>query len=257
MVRPKCLSIIFIIANTMQFISSQKEISRRKKAFISLCLFFMIGASFLTTISRNPSTLLILTLLLCVLIFFLIITFIFLSSIAKNRLLIDDEKIELVNTKNSTRILLSEIIRLKIKRRSSGAIREMYIWSRSGESLFINAFEDGFEQIEKLVRDRLGKDVAVQEIVEPIVLDHILFYPIFGLCVGILSILFLNMVMTADGRMLDMVNLATIIYLFFLGIFFLWKKPMLSRSAKKNATADIAFGLVLIIYSIVIFFTRR
>jgi hypothetical protein len=179
-----------------------------------------------------------------------------LSSIAKNKLFIDDKKIELTNRKNYFVINLSEVFKVKIKRRTNGIIREIYIWSQKGRPLFINAFETDFKRIEKIIRAGINKEVLVKEVVEPLDFHHFLFYPIFGLIIGVLSTLFFNVILNANIQIINIGLVVIVIYTLFLGIFFILKKPIFSRSAKNNPIADYVVGIILIAVSLIILLYR-
>lgn len=184
------------------------------------------------------------------------LTFNFLSTFAKNRLFINHNKIELTNSKKSSAINLSEIYKIRIKRRTNRIIREIYLWSKSGRSLFISAFENDFNRIEKTIKDDVSKDVLIKEVVEPLDFDHFLFYPIFGLSVGILSVLFFDTMLNLNNQTINIVFFIICIYTLALGAFFILKKPIFSGSAKNNATADYIFGAIFIFFSIVILLIR-
>lgn len=215
-----------------------------------MCIFFAIGLSFSLLLNYQISFVVV-CLFLVALLLIGVLTFIYLSAFAKNILYIDHNKIEFVNLKNSSAMSLNEIYKIKIKRRTNGIIREMYIWSKNGKSIFISAFENDFERIEKIIRDSVGKDLSITEVVEPIDFDHFLFYPIFGLCAGVLSILYFDILINLNTQLIDIVFYLISIYVFILGVFFILKKPIFSRSAKKNATADFITGMILIIFSII------
>ncbi|OGF29187.1 hypothetical protein A2531_01815 [Candidatus Falkowbacteria bacterium RIFOXYD2_FULL_34_120] len=244
---------LFINCKNIEFSTSQKEIKRRKKAFISLCIFFGVGLLFTLLFFNYQISFGIVYMLFGVLLLTGILTFRFLSNFAKNILFIDNNKIILTNSKNSSAINLCEVYKIRIKRRTNGAIREIYIWSKNGKPFFISAFENDFDRIEKIIIDGIDKDVLIKEVVEPLNFDHFLFYPIFGLCTGVLSALFFNTIFNANIQIINIALIIACIYAFVLGIFFILKKPMFSRSAKKNAIADYIFGAILIFFSIVIF----
>lgn len=180
------------------------------------------------------------------------LTFVFFSSFSKNRLLIDEKAIKLINLKSSSEIKFNEIYKIKIKRRTNGITREIYIWPKNNKPLFISAFENDFEKIERIIKVKLNKNSSITEIKELIDLDHILFYPILGLCVGFFSFIILDMVLNLGARAFNIFSLITAIYLFVLGIYFLIKRPICAIGAKKNARVDFVFGLLLIIFSIII-----
>jgi hypothetical protein len=222
---------------------------------MSLFLSFFVGLYIFSNLFNCPIPSIFFYIFLGVFSMLGLLTFVFFFSISQNHLLIDDKTIRLINLKNSSAINWQKINKIKIKRRTNGVIREIYIWS-DNKSLFINAFENDFEKIEKLLKKSINANVLIKEITEPLDFDHILFYPILGLCIGAFCSLLLFALFHASPKNINLVTLSTGIYLFILGIYFFIKKPQHARDAKKHAITDYIFGLIFIIFSIILFLTR-
>ena len=131
----------------MEFITSKKEITRRKKAFATLLISITIGL-FLSSLFFNYQILIYEYLLIVAAFLFLIITsFHFLNSLLKLKINISEKEIKKTGGKMSETFLLSDIKSLKIKRRTNGVIREIYLSFDKRKELVITAFEDNFENI--------------------------------------------------------------------------------------------------------------
>ncbi len=181
-----------------------------------------------------------------------IITFIYFASVVKNKLIIDDKQILLINKKNSSAINFNEVVKIKIKRRTNGIIREIYLWTQNGKPLFINAFENKFEKIERMINNSLNKEVKREDFKELIDLDHILFYPILGSVIGFSSILFIITILKADEKLIDIFFYIVSLYSFALGLFFFFKRPISIRSAGRRSSVDLFFGVLFVIFPILV-----
>ena len=189
-----------------------------------------------------------------ILIFLVIITFVYFASVINNKLIINDKQILLINKKNSSAINFNEVVKIKIKRRTNGIIREIYLWTRSGKSLFINAFENNFEEIERTINNSLDKEIQRKDLKELIDLDHILFYPILGSVISFSSILFINTILKVDEKLINIFFYTVSLYSFALGLFFVFTKPISARSAKRSGNVDLVFGVLFVIFSILVLF---
>lgn len=131
-------------------------------------------------------------------------------------------------------------------------IREIYLWTQNGKSLFINAFENNFKEIERTINNSLDKEIQREEFKELIDLDHILFYPILGLIIGFSSISFINTILKSDKKLIDIFFYTVSLYSFVLGLFFFFKRPISTRSAKRRSSVDLVFGVLFVIFPILV-----
>ena len=236
----------------MQYSINQNEIKRRRKAFVSLCLFFCLGLLFVQLFVKVEIFSSLFIIFASALVIFIIMTFVYLSVYSQNKLIINEMNIALANGKNSASLCFKDIIRLKIKRRTNGVIREIYMWTQSGKALYINAFENDFEIIEKEIKKFIPGNTKIEEEREFINLDHFLFYPIFGLIIGLISMFSLTALSGLSEGKTVLLFWAISIYAFALGWYFAIKKPLSLRSAKNTAKSDYFFAALLIIISVII-----
>ncbi|MFA4998879.1 MAG: hypothetical protein WC514_02560 [Candidatus Paceibacterota bacterium] len=238
----------------MEFTVSKKEISRRKKAFLTLVISLFFGlflASFFLNYPVSKSGYL---LILVIILFISGLTFWFLDSVLKIKLRISDEKIERMNGKNIQSLTSSKIKEIKIKRRTNGIIREIYIWSYDKRNMFLTAFEENFEEIKEILKNKITTDVVVKEIREPIDFDHPLFYSLLGLPICFFSIYFLNLISGANSSQAKIIMFIYSVFMLFLGVYFIFKKPISARYEGKRAVIDYVIGTFMVCVGVFMFF---
>lgn len=234
----------------MEFRVSKTEINRRKKAFATLLMGLVIGSPLFTKLfdfSFVPGGY-----LFIVLASFIIgvITFQYLNSLLQIRIRILDQGIERQKGSNIEKYLIAEIDSIKIKRRTNGTIREIYLSFHNRKLLYINAFEEYFESLKDALVSKIDSKVSVKEIHEPLDFDHALFYPILGLLISCTSVFTFNQMMQADYSTMRIALLLFSAYTFCLSIYFILKKPISVRSYKRQVVVDYIFGLSMILASI-------
>lgn len=237
----------------MEFLTSKKETQRRKYAFLALISSFYIGLVEFSNLMHSEIASIFYFFLPLLFIIFYLLTSNYLNYLSKSIINIQDGYIERRNGKNSERFLISNIKSIDIKRRKNGNIREISISFSNNKSLYINAFEEDFKTIEKILLKDINKKVIIRERKEPIDYDNFFFYPILGLVISFVSIFIYTKVVLIDYSKNKMLFPLFSVYLFSLGIYFLAKKPISIRSGKDTIVADLIFGITMIIASILVF----
>jgi hypothetical protein len=237
----------------MEFTTSKSELSRRKKAFITLLVSIYVGSFLASKFFNYPIS--IIGYLSLALVFFLvgILTFQFLNSISKIKIRLSDKKIERTTGRVSESFFLSDIQRIKVKARTNGIIREIYIWFSNRRNLFMTAFEKDFNRFKDVLAGKISKDIVVEEVREPINYDHPLFYPILGLLISFAGIYFLKYITFIDYSKLKTIFFIFSVYAFALAIYFILIKPISKRSGAKQTVVDYIIGLIIVCSSIFIF----
>jgi len=236
----------------MNFIVSKNELNRRKKAFTALLLGLLAGIFLFSNILALPIppigyiSIVIVFSVLCV------ITFRFLTSLSQMKICITDQEIERTKDNITEKYLLSEIESLKIKRRTNGVIRELYIFFRNHKRLYINAFEDDFENLKNLITRKLNQYATIKDIREPLNFDHALFYPFLGLLISFISIFCFKQILSLDYSNIRIIFIFFSAYTFSLAIYFILKKPISTRSGRNQTMVDYIFGVVMIIMCLLI-----
>ncbi|MDD4410001.1 MAG: hypothetical protein PHW52_05120 [Candidatus Pacebacteria bacterium] len=177
----------------------------------------------------------------------------FFNSISRLRINISDGQIKKMNGKLSEEFLLSGIRSIKVKRRTNGMTREIYINFDDQKELVITAFEEGFESIENLIISKVGSSVPVREIREMVDFDHPLFYSILGFPISLVGILLMKILTGVSLLHLRYVLFAMSGYVLLIGIYFIIKKPTSIRSGRRQVAVDYMLGLIMICGSIFLF----
>jgi hypothetical protein len=234
----------------MEFTVSKVELNRRKKAFTTLLVSLVIGIFLFSKLFNFPIAQV--GFLLTGTIFVVIdaITFQFLDSLSRMKICISDQKIERQKGIDIEKYPISEIDSLKIKRRTNGVIREIYISFYNHKRLYLNAFEEQFESLKDVLVGKLNNKILVKEIREPLNFDHFLFYPILGLLIGCASIFIFKQILKVDYLTIRVVLLSFSAYTFCLAIYFISKKPISVGSGRDQIVADYIFGIGLVFISV-------
>ena len=236
----------------MEFVTSTKELLRRKKAFVALLLSMFAGIllfSYLFGVSMPVIYFVIIGILFLI---FYVATARYLDSLSKVRLSISHTNIERHKGKDTEKYSIKEIKSIKIKRRTSGNIREMYLYFNNNRQLNMNAFEEKFEILKDAILDKTNSSMPLKEVREPIYFDHLFFYPILGLAISSFSISLLKFVVKTDYRSIGTAELIFSLYIFALALYFLIKKPIATGSGKDQIVADYVFGIIMLLAGIII-----
>jgi len=219
----------------MEFNISKNEITRRKKAFATLLFSMIVGLFLGSSLFSYPISMYGYLLVIAAFFLLITITFIFFESLSRLKIHISDEGIKKISGKLSESFLFSDIKSIKIKRRTNGIIREIYVFFHNRKELIITAFEEDFEKIRDLLVGKVNSSTSIKEVKEPIDFDHPIFYSLLGLPISFISILFIKIVTTLDYFKLKYVLFALAIYVFIIGLYFIIKKPMAIRIGKKTS----------------------
>lgn len=209
-----------------EYCISKNEITRRERAYITLSLSLLISIIIFSTVFHFPIPLSGYYLLALMLFLIGIFSFIFFHSLLKTKIILSDNTFQRKNDKTVEEYAFSNIHRLEIKRTTSNTIREIHVSFSEGKSVFISALER-FDQFEKELKIKLGKNVAVNEIREPLNYDHKLFYLILGLLLGFISVLAIKSAELLSYQHRLIIVAIILIYLLGLGIYFVKNKPVL------------------------------
>jgi hypothetical protein len=182
-----------------------------------------------------------------------VISFRFLNLLMIMKIRLSDLEIERLRGNKSERYLLSEVETIKIKRRSNGDIREIYIFFRNHKHLYISAFEQDFDYIAGILADKVDKGTLICEKREPINFDHLLFYPILGLIISFCFICFLKGIIHIDYNVFKYYEFVISTLACLMAVFFACWKPIARRSGKKNVAIDYIIAVAMFILSIYIF----
>jgi len=237
----------------MEFIVSNKEVIRRKTAYVALVISLFVG---LLLFSKLLNIRLISSLYLSfIAAFFLlgVLSFHFLDVLRTKKIRLTDQEIERLSGKLSERFLLSEVERISIKRRNSGAVREIHIFFRNHKHLYLSAFEQDFDYLTSFLVDKVDRGIPIREKFEPINFDHLIFYPTLGLIISFCFISFLKVIIDTDNNILKYYELAISALACSTAVFFACWKPIARRSGEKNVATDYIIAIIMFVLSIYVF----
>lgn len=235
----------------MEFTVSKKELNRRKKAFVTLLISLTIGIFLFSMLFNFPISPAGFLSVGVIFLFLAIITIRHISSLAEMKICIRNEEIERLKGTAGEKYSISGINVLRIKRRTNGIIREIYI-SFHNRNLCINAFEEQFEQLKDTLVGKVNKNVIVKEIREPLNFDHPLFYPVLGLLIGGAGVWFLKYIVNTDYSKMKIILSSFSGYTLLVAIYFLFKKPISIGAGKSQLITDYIFGIIMICAAIFI-----
>ena len=182
----------------MEFIVSEKELYRRKKAFATLLTSMTAGIFLFSYLFRLPLFMVFYLPILPLFLFFYYLTLQYLNSLSQVKIHILDEEIEREKSNIIEKYDISKIETFKIKRRTDGTIREMYLSFNNGRHLYISAFEEKFEKLKDMLLGKISNKVFVKEIYEPLNYDNPMFYAILGLFISCFTIFFMKQILKAN-----------------------------------------------------------
>lgn len=237
----------------MKFNISQNELNRRKIAFVTLLLSLSVGIIIFLKIFGLALSAFGYSCIGVIFILLSLLTFHYLESISKMIIIITDNEIERMKPNSTEKYLISDIDAIRIKRRTNGIIREISIRFKNHKQIYINGFEEDFENIKSSILNKLDKEVNVKDYREPMDYDHPLFYPVLGLLISFTSIFFLKFMISAESSLIKFIMRTFSVFDFLLAIYFVIKNPISIRSGKNQKMVDYIFGIVLLLISVCIF----
>jgi len=219
--------------------------SRRIKAFSTLSASLTAGVILASFVLQFPVS--VIAYFCIVFVFFLIVVLLFqlFNFLSRVIVILSDKRLERIYGGKSEIYNIADIKEISIKRTTRNVIREIHISFLDGKGIFISALEE-FENFISELTSSLGKDVVIKKIREPIDFDHPLFYSVLGFPISFACIFLFKIVTSADFFKMKVIIFIFFIYLFSVGIYFLFKKPLSQRYGSKNHFADYAVGLFMV-----------
>jgi hypothetical protein len=211
-----------------EYIISQDEILRRKKAYTTLSTSLIVGLILASIIFSYPVP--IGGYLLAVIAILLIGTFSFrfFRGLSQTKIILSSQFLKRIVKGVTEEYLLKDINHIKVKWTTNNTIREVYIWLSNRRSIYISAL-DNFEGFKKDLLGRLDKDAKIEETHEPLDFDHPLFYSILGLPVSTIGVLIFKLIPVLNYQHVKIGITVFSIYLFVFGIYFFITKPLSKR----------------------------
>jgi hypothetical protein len=235
----------------MEYEISKNEISRRKKAYITLSISLIIGLFLSSIIFDFPASFINYFLTVGAMFMIGFFSFRFFHYLSKTKISIPGKSLIRVNDRIREEYSLTRVNRVKVKWTTRDAIREIYIWFTDRKSVFITGL-DNFGQFRKDLLSKISKDVAVKEVHEFLDFDHPLFYSVLGLVVSGIGVLFMKLIASFNFQNMQILLSALFIYMFILGIYFIIARPISKRLGNQRKIIDYVFGLIMVFLGIYI-----
>lgn len=204
----------------MEFLISKNELTRRKKAFATLLASITVGLLLSSLLLDFKISIFEWLFFIIILLFLIAITFHFFNSISGLKIYISEKEIKKTNNKKVETFLLLDIKSIKVKRRTNGIIREIYITFKDQKELIITALEEHFEDVKNLIFSKAGDGILLKETRELIDFDHPLFYSILGLPISFLSVLSIQLIANLEHFQMKYILFAFSLYVFAIGVYF-------------------------------------
>ncbi len=236
-----------------EYISSRKEMNRRKRAFINLSSSFFISLCIFSTdaIILLPQILVPAYIIVATSLILLIAR---LNKTLDNQaclqICLSDNELEWRFISSSDNCKLTDIRSIRIKRNIKGFIREIRIGTYGMKYLYINGLED----FEKFLDDLISstKNVKLKEFKELINFDHPLFYLCLGTIFGILITSFFRLIQYIGENNIKYIQFSIACFLILTGMFFVLNKPVRGRYGNKNIIADFICGFLFLAIGVLI-----
>lgn len=240
----------------MDYRISQTEITRRKRAYLTLSTSILVGLALASIILHFPVS--IGGYVLTITVIFLLGAFSFRSfhTLSQTKIALSNQALKRIVNGISEEYILGNVNRVKLKWTTNNTIREIYVWLSNGTSVYVSAL-DHFEEFKKDLFGKLDEDVKTEEVREPIDFDHPLFYSLLGLPISAIGVLFFKVVPFLSYQYIKIGVIIFFIYLLVFGIYFIFVKPLSKRFGNKTVVSDYVMGCLMICSAIVIFFLFR
>ncbi len=238
-----------------QYIISQREILRRKKAFTSLLTSLLVSGILFSIdlMIYNVQT------SLMVIVFFVIVfytsrifTFRYFTRLLQTKITLSKTFIEKEFIKSKTRCNYDDIEYIRIKKTSKGNIREIRIISKNNTDIVIN----GLHEFEKFACELTGKagNKSIRQIKEPIDFDHPFFYPILGMAVSFIFVFGMKYSAELKYQSIRLILYFILMLNCIISLYFIVAKPLSKSLDNDKINLDYVFSLSVIIINIIMYF---
>lgn len=234
----------------MEYLISRNEITRRKWAYFTFSLNLVLGLILGSFALSFPLPLYIY--LTTIVSFFLVgvFSFVFFTKLFQTKIYFDNNHLIKKVKSRTEKYLLSDINKVAIKWTRQKTIREVYIWLKDNNSVFVTALVD-FIGFKNELLSRINKNVSVNDKHEPIKYDHPLFYVILGLFIGLASIFLFRSLIQANLQLIRIGSYIFLAYSMGLGLYFYIFKPTSKISGETTKKLDYIARTTLILLGVI------
>jgi hypothetical protein len=201
-----------------------KEIIRREKAFLALSTSLFLGSILASILFDFPISYLFFSFFALVLLLVNLWLKKFFDKFLKMETYLSKEFL----IRGKRKLLIKKIKKVKIKWTTNNTIREISLFFDDGKSLFINGMNN-FEKFRINLLKKVDKNVTVKNTCEPMNFDSVFFYPILGLILSFGTVYLFKLIINFSYQTMQIVLYISIIYVFLIGIYFVFSKPISKR----------------------------
>jgi hypothetical protein len=237
-----------------EYLVSKTEISRRKRAYISLISSIVIGVTLgaVKVIAENPFLFSVgITMLSGLLALSAVFPFKILNKYLKTKVYIKGVYLIREAGNENEKIEIEKIKSIHIKWTTRKTIREIKFSVEGDKILFLNGLEN-FEQFRIELLKKVAKNI-VKEYCEPMDFDHPFFYIFLGLFLGFTATWAVRIMLFIGPKAFNVISVLTMLFITVLGIYFILNKPIYGRFRGKTGVADYISGVFFIVSGIYIF----
>ena len=247
---------------SLEFAVSEVEIGRRRSAYLTLSICWVLGAITFTLIVSKLDFFMAVSyvfLLVIALTFIGLYTFRLLNRYVNVKMCLMDAYLERVGQKSRDRVFYDRIEKIVVKRTTINTIREIRIVIKNQRNFLINAVENFEEFRNQLIAKchSSKKQIKIIDYREPLDYDHPLFYAIFGLSIGFLAPMMFIWLNPFEPQNVYHFERAVVIISLVVGVVFMAVRPISTRYGKSLVRADLIGGAMIAFSGIAIYFFSR
>jgi hypothetical protein len=237
---------------------SIREVNRRKGAFSSFLLCFLVGmivTSLYFLVSNIPWSL-ILVVVFALLLFGLSYWNIrWQNRFSRKRITAGIQGIKRSAPDSEETYLYKDVRRITTKRTVKGYIRQIKLTLDSGRSTTINGLNpQDSENLNEAIKHHCSDTAKYTEMKEPLDFDHPLFYPVLGLVLSSLFTLAIRLMAGLNESNLKILDICIIAFVALVGLAIFLMRPFYNLHGNKGRKNDIILGTSFLVVAAVLAF---
>lgn len=235
----------------MTFSISRHELNRRIKAFTALSLTWLLVQLFITvTLPPEPqliSGVYTASMALVLLVIWLAVAYFFCNRYGRTRVVVSADKIERVTPKTTYTYPLTDVTAVHTVMTTRGLIRQISFVTSQGNRFNFDGLTR-FEQFRQQIQ-RNCPDATYRITTEPLDYDHVLFYPVLGVLLGLFAI-GLVLATYSSKWLVGFLGPAILLFSVAVGAFFAAIKPVARQYGKNAVVIDYLIAAALFVVAL-------
>jgi len=231
-----------------EFLIDQREMARRKRAYTTLSLSVFLSATVCSIDYLVSEPLVAIPCVVSIGLTLLLTRYLTHRSTDRfgaRRVVLSETSVANVSDATESDIGYADVRFMRVKKTVKGTIREIVLKTSDGTRFGLSGISD-FDRLRTELTNRLGNDVKVSELREPIDFDHPWFYVFFGGLVGCSASGLFRLAPHLTYGTLRLFNIATSIFVLSVGIFWMLTRPGVATYGRRVLAVDITFGAILV-----------